>query len=240
MELWIPYHSFLSQSHSWKLLTWASLRIREEGCHWRTCRSQVGMKTAENSQKCRRSCWKMSEHGSPMALTYLSVHHQKLKMRCECLGWRLGAVGGEAQIQLAKDAIQMVTESVQGLFYRLGLVWALHSLWGQKLCLPWLPNGRKKCVPAAPQLRGSEMKGAISIRAFLGILVVQACPVAGWGQGGSCDLQALEKGRKFMQVYTLLWEPHSESLVRQQGMPVKEAGVPCSLGTWCIPVVLSA
>lgn len=29
---------------------------------------------------------------------------------------------GQAQIQLAKDAVQMVTESVQGLFYRLGVM----------------------------------------------------------------------------------------------------------------------
>lgn len=72
---------------------------------------------------------------------------------------------------------------------------ALAARWEEKMCTSSTP---------AEELRGSEMKGAISIRAFLGILVVQACPVAGWEQGGSCDLQALEKGRKFMQVYTVL------------------------------------
>lgn len=36
-----------------------------------------------------------------MALTYLSVHHQKLKMRYECLGRRVGAVG-ESPEPLAK------------------------------------------------------------------------------------------------------------------------------------------
>lgn len=60
--------------------------------------------------------------------------------------------------------------------------------------------------------------------------------MAGWGQGGPCDLQILEKRRGFMQC-NLLFELHSESLVR---LPVEGVGVPCSLGPWCICVVLSA
>lgn len=113
--------------------------------------------------------------------------------------WSEGlGLSGEAQSQLAKGCHSQ-TESGQGLFCRLGVVWALHSLWGQKLCMPWLPDGRKKCGPVTCQLRGSGMKGAISIHAFLGILVAQAFLVSGWGHGGSCDLQVLEKGRRFMQ-----------------------------------------
>lgn len=75
-------------------------------------------------------------------------------------GW--GCVG-KPRVSWQKYAVHKVTESEEDLFCRPGPVQALRSLWGQKLCMPWLPHAKQKCVPAEPHLRGSGKEGAIGI-----------------------------------------------------------------------------
>lgn len=47
--------------------------------------------------------------------------------------------------------------------------------------------------PSSTPAEGVWKGGGSQRSHFLGILVAQTCLVAGWGQGGPCDFQVLEK-----------------------------------------------
>lgn len=82
--------------------------------------------------------------------------------------------------------------------------------------------------PSSTPTEGVWKGGSNQYSFFLGILVVQACLAAGWGQGGPCDLQVLDKRRGFMlcnpSMRVALREPSEAT-----GTAVEGVGVPCSL-----------
>lgn len=102
------------------------------------------------------------------------------------------------------------------------------------LSATWIAGIWPSSIPAERVWKGGDSQRSH----FLGILVAQTCLVAGWGQGGPCYFQVLEKKRRFMQDNPLMRTAVSKP-VDAAGISVKGVGValvhPCSLN--CLTVL---
>ena len=108
---------------------------------------------------------------------------------------------GEAQSQLAKGCHSQ-GDRIQGGFILQTWASASSSFFvGAEALHALAATWEAEMWPGSTPVEGVWKGGSNQYSCFLGILVAQACLVAGCGQGGSCDLQVLEKRIRFMQCH---------------------------------------
>lgn len=141
---------------------------------------------------------------------------------------------GKPKARWQKDAIHMV--AVQGGLILQACVSAssLFFVVAKALAATW----EAEIWPSSSSAEGVWKGGGSQCSYFLGFLVAQACLVAGWGQGGPCDFQVVEKRRGFVQDNPLMRTAVSKP-GEAAGISVKGVGVllvhPCSLS--CLTVL---
>lgn len=146
---------------------------------------------------------------------------------------------GEAQSQLAKGCRSQGDRIWGGFIFQSWASASSSFFVGEEALHALAATWEAEIWPSSTPAEGLWKGGSDQYSHVLGILVAQACLVVGWGQGGPCDLQVLDKRRGFMQC-----NPSMRAALREPGeaagMPVEGVGVACSLGSWHIHVVLSA